>query len=128
MKQNELNEPLKDGQPPPSGRKAEPTDLLSKKVTANRRRFAIRDAKTIANTRAFTLLSTGRLADSSVATDNLPITGFIQASEARLPPLWEHTTDLAKVTFANRVLVPRGAFAFSLNLAPAVVMAANENR
>lgn len=41
---------------------------------------------------------------------------------------WEHTTDLGKVVFANRALAQGGrAYAFTVNLGPAQIKAANDN-
>ncbi len=50
-------------------------------------------------------------------------------SDRRAPPSWQFTTDVAKLWAANEALTNNGeAYAFTLNLGPAIEKAANDNK
>jgi len=125
----------------------------SKKVTKRRRRSAAKDRKAIVITGTCAVspisatsgplvpiptphLSTPKapLADAcegkSALTDSVPANDDSVACEKRAKiPDWAHTTDLGKVAAANRVLKATGSgYAFTLNLGPAEIAAANDNR
>jgi hypothetical protein len=109
--------------------------VRSKKVTRRRRRTVAKDRKAIAITRV-SWPSLATVPDGSlVATTTPPITLPKTANDdtktlekpARLHA-WEHTTDLAKVVFANRALYRRGdANVLSLNISPDQIEAASRH-
>ncbi len=99
----------------------------SKKVTRKRRRSATKDAKAIAMTRV-SELRCHRGTDDTLVVANT--NGPLETSKTEKTvefPSWEFTTHLSKVTFANRAIEMGGGLAFTLNLAPGVIVAANEN-
>lgn len=67
----------------------------------------------------------------SPANDDHSDTRKSEKSGAKSAPVhcWAHTTDTAKVTASNRVLATTGkGYAFTLNLSPTEIAAANDNR
>lgn len=107
----------------------------SKKVTRRRRRTIAKDRKAIAITRvswSSPVMATG----GPLVQDHTPPTSHPTAANddtktlekpARLHA-WEHTTDVAKVVFANRALYQRGdAYVFSLNISPDQIEAASKH-
>jgi hypothetical protein len=108
----------------------------SKKVTKRRRSSMARDRKAIALTRV-SAPSLAEASDSSlVATSPRPTPHPITADEDKTGEpkpaarfhAWEHTTDIGKVHLSNRALAQEGrAYAFTLNLSPDQINAANDN-
>jgi hypothetical protein len=120
----------------------------SKKVTKRRRRSAAKDRKAIAITRVSGPASptasivplvpnpTHTFSPSNdnqeASTDTLsvtPLSGVIKSTQkSEKAPAWEHTTDLAKVTAANRAVYGQGlGYAWTLNLGPKEIAVANDN-
>lgn len=107
----------------------------SKKVTKRRRRSVAKDRKAIAITRV-SWPSPETPPDGPLVTNPTPpITHPLPANDdtkvlekpERLQA-WEHTTDVAKVVFSNRALAMSGrAYAFTLDLSPKEIAAANDN-
>lgn len=113
----------------------EPQKNWSKKVTGRRRRSAAKDRKAIAITRSSALPRPTPTDAPLVASARHPLSHPLAANDdikAGEKPAkihrWEHTTDLGKVTAANRALYDRGrAYSFSINLGPRQIDAANDN-
>lgn len=125
---------------------------LSKKVTKRRRRTIARDREAIAITRVFApvavsaaaaplvsppiLLSTPANDDHEAPSEThgvMPLLGGRKSAEkspkaARRQHVWEHTTDLGKLTSAYRVIEASGAgVAFTLNCSPDEIAAAQRH-
>jgi hypothetical protein len=108
--------------------------LRSKKVIKRRRRFVTKDSEVIKITR----ISTAPVSwapDVPLVRSNAPpktIKHLFEESEsgkATRVHSWAHTTDTGKVTAAIRVLKAAGrGCAFSLDLGPDEIKAANDNR
>jgi hypothetical protein len=109
--------------------------VRSKKVTRRRRRTVAKDRKAIAITRV-SWPSLATVPDGAlVPIITPPITLAKPANDdtkavekpARIHA-WEHTTDMAKVVFANRALYQSGdANVFSLNISPDQIEAASRH-
>lgn len=107
----------------------------SKKVTKRRRRTIAKDRKAIAITRVSTPLTPTASDGALVSNPTSPITHPTPANDdskvlkkLRRFHSWDHTTDLAKVVFANRAAYQEGrTYAFSLDLSPKEIAAANDN-
>src|SRR5665213_785474 len=107
----------------------------SKKVTRRHRRTIAKDQKAIAITRVSWSLPVMASVGPLVPDHTPPTSHSIAANDdtktlekpARLHA-WEHTTDVAKVVFANRALYQRGAAnVFTLNISPDQIEAASRH-
>jgi hypothetical protein len=111
-------------------------DTWSKKVTKRRRRSIAKDRRAIAITRVSSpttpMASVGAsVADTTPRPLTLPKPANDDSKASKKTTrihAWEHTTDYAKVVSANRAIALTGrAYAFTLNLSPKQIAAANDN-